>query len=509
MRKSPKVSTNNLPKHWDAIVVGSGMGGVAAASMLSKDGRRVLILEAALHPGGCTSSYSRKGVVYESGATTLVGFDEHQPLWYLEQATGLQIPRQEIEPSMSVWEPESDRPLIRMKNRKEWVNECINRFGEAQAQAKFWQKAFMVNDRVWQISLKNRTFPPKNMIEWLKLPFTNSPSDLLILPYMLRSVANVAGRLGISNPAFYRFLNEQLMITAQASSLDTPFIFGAPAICYPNASNYYVPGGLIEMIYACLDFIEKKGGKYVNKQRVNGIEKNEGGAFEVQTEEGLVFSAPIVISNVPVWNMPELTTGELSNYFEKESKKYDEAWGAFTAGALISDTLEEEATLHHQFQLERDHPFHELISHSFFVSISKRGDVERAPEGFRALNISTHTQPNHWFELDKKVYDHRKQELLDYLVAQIKQRLPGAQQAEWKQIDAATPKTWEKWVYRKKGRVGGIPQSMKRALWDWTLSVSPEKGLYLVGDTTYPGQGIPGVTLSGINVYYRVLKDFK
>jgi phytoene dehydrogenase-like protein len=94
-------------------------------------------------------------------------------------------------------------------------------------------------------------------------------------------------------------------------------------------------------------------------------------------------------------------------------------------------------------------------------------------------------------------------------VAQIKQRLPGAQQAEWKQIDAATPRTWEKWVYRKKGRVGGIPQSMKRALWDWTPSVSPEKGLYLVGDTTYPGQGIPGVTLSGINVYYRVLKDFK
>jgi len=33
--------------------------------------------------------------------------------------------------------------------------------------------------------------------------------------------------------------------------------------------------------------------------------------------------------------------------------------------------------------------------------------------------------------------------------------------------------------------------------------------LYLVGDTTYPGQGIPGVTLSGINVYYRIAKDFK
>ena len=70
----------------------------------------------------------------------------------------------------------------------------------------------------------------------------------------------------------------------------------------------------------------------------------------------------------------------------------------------------------------------------------------------------------------------------------------------------ATSITWQKWVYRKKGRVGGIPQCMARSLLKWTSNQTPFSGLYLVGDTTYPGQGIPGVTLSGINVYWRIKK---
>jgi phytoene dehydrogenase-like protein len=50
---------------------------------------------------------------------------------------------------------------------------------------------------------------------------------------------------------------------------------------------------------------------------------------------------------------------------------------------------------------------------------------------------------------------------------------------------------------------------MDRSLLDWTPSETPFEGLYLVGDTVFPGQGIPGVTLSGINVYYRIQNHFK
>jgi len=44
---------------------------------------------------------------------------------------------------------------------------------------------------------------------------------------------------------------------------------------------------------------------------------------------------------------------------------------------------------------------------------------------------------------------------------------------------------------------------MQRSVLDWSPAVTPFRGLFMCGDTVYPGQGIPGVTLSGINVYYK------
>lgn len=507
MRITRTRSSEGLSKQWDVVVIGSGMGGLSAASLLSTDGKKVLVLEAGLHPGGCSSSYTRKGYVFESGATTLIGFDDGQPMKFLEDHTGICIPRKELNPSMSVW-LENQQPIIRMKEKRDWVDHCTSQFGQDKAQQRFWDKAMYVADRVWNISLKNTFFPPSKPLDLLRLVASNSLKDLIILPYMNRSVSQVAESFGISNHQFFRFLDEQLIITAQAGASQTPFIFGAPAICYPNFSNFYVPGGLIEMVFTCLDHLESNHGQWLNKQKVVQVDQVKEG-YRIATDKGLEVQAPVVISNIPIWNMPDVTTGVMQDYFNKESAKYTDAWGAFTIGIVLSDTLADELSLHHQFHLPERHPYSEWIAQSFFVSISMRGDTQRAPKGHRVLNISTHCIPEKWLELDQNSHDKKKIEVQQYLVEQLQKRLPGANIAECLQLDAATPRTWEKWVYRKKGRVGGIPQSMRRAVWDWTSPVTPFKGMYLVGDTTYPGQGIPGVTLSGINVYYRIIKDFK
>jgi all-trans-retinol 13,14-reductase len=46
---------------WDAIVIGSGMGGMTAAALLSKIGKRVLVLEQHYVPGGFTHTFKRRG----------------------------------------------------------------------------------------------------------------------------------------------------------------------------------------------------------------------------------------------------------------------------------------------------------------------------------------------------------------------------------------------------------------------------------------------------------------
>ena len=52
---------------WDAIVIGSGIGGMAAAAALSRVGRRVLLLEQHEVLGGLTNSFSRGGFKWDVG----------------------------------------------------------------------------------------------------------------------------------------------------------------------------------------------------------------------------------------------------------------------------------------------------------------------------------------------------------------------------------------------------------------------------------------------------------
>lgn len=170
-----------INQDYDAIIIGSGMGGMSTAALLANDGFKVLILEAALHPGGCSSSYPRKEYVFESGATTLIGFDENQPLRYLEERTGIKIPRIELNPSMQVWL--DGEQVTRYKDRIEWIEEAVRVFGNRKGQRKFWRLAFGISDVVWKVSLKNTFFPPRKVSEWINLFTSNSPADIWVLPY--------------------------------------------------------------------------------------------------------------------------------------------------------------------------------------------------------------------------------------------------------------------------------------------------------------------------------------
>lgn len=484
------------------------MGGLSAASLLARDGLRVLILEAAFAPGGCSSSFKRKGYIFESGATTLIGFDQNQPLRILEDQLEISIPKIRLNPSMAVHL--DDKTITRKENMDEWIEETIFHFGETDSQRKFWKRAGEVSDVVWKVSGKNHFFPPVELTDWPHL-LKNNPLDARVLRYAFRSVNEVAQADGITNPEFYRFLDEQLMISAQSVSQETPFLFGAPALTYTNYRNYYVPGGMKVMVNTLLDYICQNNGEFHNREKATSV-CNNGDTYTVRTEttrkEKNSYTAPVVISNIPVWNMEEITSDEMRNYFKAEAAKYDDAWGAFTMGVVTDDVYSQDMPLHHQVHLDDEDKNGVLRPGSIFISFSHPDDPKRSPEGKRVLNISTHTETESWFNLNGN-YEQTKEVVQEKVIKILRKKLPGFDEATIELEFSATPVSWENWIFRKKGRVGGIPQSMSRSLLDWTPNKTPFKGLYLCGDTVYPGQGIPGVTLSGINVYYRIRKTHK
>lgn len=75
--------------NYDIIIIGSGLGGLECATMLSKQGRSVLVLERQTQPGGCMQSYKRGNATFDTGLHYIGGIDEGQPLHDTFKSLGL------------------------------------------------------------------------------------------------------------------------------------------------------------------------------------------------------------------------------------------------------------------------------------------------------------------------------------------------------------------------------------------------------------------------------------
>ncbi len=67
MRYNSEAHEHLSTQTWDAIIIGSGLGGMTTACLLAKAGRKVLLLERHTVPGGFTHTFKRKGFEWDVG----------------------------------------------------------------------------------------------------------------------------------------------------------------------------------------------------------------------------------------------------------------------------------------------------------------------------------------------------------------------------------------------------------------------------------------------------------
>jgi phytoene dehydrogenase-like protein len=140
-----------------------------------------------------------------------------------------------------------------------------------------------------------------------------------------------------------------------------------------------------------------------------------------------------------------------------------------------------------------------------FLSLSPAWDGARASAGQRTLTISTHTKLAPWWELfesNRAAYEARKQDYVERLLSAAEVAIPGLHEAA-DLILPGTPVTFQRFTRRVWGWVGGFPQTSISRVWGPRLA----PGMWMVGDSIFPGQSVPAVAMGGVRVARSILAE--
>jgi C-3',4' desaturase CrtD len=477
------------------VVIGAGISGLAAAALLAKKGFSVEVIEQNWMVGGCAATYWRKGHRFESGATTLVGLSENRPIhWLLNELEINALHSIKLDLPMQV-HGLSTNPISRFEGLEEWIAEAENKFGKLN-QRKFWTKCFNTAQFVWENALELHHFPPQSFTDLVKLLPLFNFNRLKHLPSAFQSVADWMRSCDLhTNKRFVRFIDEQLMITAQNTASDVNLLFGATALCYTNEPNHYLTGGMQQLANTLANKIIEYQGQIHLREATTRIEKKSNG-YQVRTSKN-TYLADFVVSSVPLNNLEYLVDDSvIVQKIKKKSIPITELSGAFTMGIAFHPHRQYQC-IHHQLHLNQ--PMNQTGARSIFFSIhpeeDKRSDVPNTMVGAVSMHV---------FNPSKNIITD-KNEVMN-LVIDILVQNDLIKRENIIYSHASTPGSWEDWTLRKSGIVGGYPQKIGTKPWQMLGCQIDGHGFLGVGDSFYPGQGIPGVILGAKAAVETIVK---
>ena len=484
------------------VVIGAGVGGLTTAALLARAGLDVTVLEAHIYPGGCAGTFYHQGYRFDAGATLAGGFYPGGPMDKVAQAVGIsQWPAHPAEPAMAVHLSDGIA-ITRWTDQRRW-QEHQDAFG-AEA-LDFWRWQERTADALWDLALRLPPWPPQTAVDAARLLGHGAgwlSADLRrVHPGLLADALRpAAAHLRNASERLRLFVDGQLMIAAQTTSTHANALYAASSMDLPRRGVVHLEGGMGAIAGTLAQAVRQNGGQVRYRQEVTRIVVERGQAAGVETKRGEFIPADLVVANLPPWNIAPLLGEHAPARLRNLPPQPRDGWGAFMVYVgLDQSALPKDFPLHHQVIVRE--PLGE--GNSVFLSISPVWDESRAPAGRRAVTISTHTNLAPWWELfntDRAAYEARKAAYAERLLQAAERVLPDLRAAA-DLVLPGTPVTFQRFTRRAWGWVGGFPQTSLFRAWGPRLA----GGLWMVGDSIFPGQSTAAVALGGLRVGAAIL----
>ncbi len=500
-----------MSDRWDVVIVGAGVGGLTAASILVRSGLRVLILERNPHPGGTAYVYQREGFTFPMGP---LGFSTPRLIREtLKMLDGADLKLSPVSYRIKAFD--LDIPVsLTFSGMIEELTKLFPREGESVKQ--FFKD---MEEIVCAMQLPdhppNRTFLEK----------TSKKSALEYLSRMLKDgrLRRVLGSIGTQEP----YSNLPLM--------------AAMWNLMSNEKIWYPEGGMHEFCQRLVRAVVEPRGNHQGLgvirlgAEVSEIRVEKGKVLGVTLKDGTTIESAAVISNadykttfiklIDSRSVPEGWRRAVLN--AKQTNSVLQVCLGVDTGKMDLSPFNETDRLIYRRGWENSHEVLDgkseaihpeaLAGQELEISLWSKNDRTLAPQGAGVIVIRTEAEHSDFIRYRPSwrnrlpAYGDVKIQLGKALIREIEHILPGLEKAILV-MDVATPLTFEEQGGRSGGAVAG---------WSWNyedcpdyrpreLVRTPVQGLYMTGyqafSTIFMG-GVPTAMESGKRASEAVLQS--
>ncbi len=491
---------------YDAIVIGSGIGGLVTATQLAAKGAKTLVLERYLIPGGSAGAFRRQGYTFDVGASMIFGFGDHGTTNLLTRA--LADVGQSLEtlpdPVQIHYHLPNGLDLKVHRDYEAFLKELGDRFPEEREGIRRFY------DECWKVFNCLNAMPLLSLeeLKYLMTVFFSHPLACLGLVRYLPTNVGQFARQFIRNEELLKFIDMECYCWSVVPADRTPMINAGMVFSDRHYGGINYPkGGVGRIAEKLVEGLEQHGSEIRYGARVTRILLENGRAVGVKLANGEEIRAKRVISNATRWNtFGELLPAEVKPAAETGwEKRYQQSPSFLSLHLGVEANLLPAGTECHHILLE-DWQRLEDEQGTIFVSIPTLLDPDLAPEGQHIIHTFTPSWMREWEGLSASAYAEKKEAAAQRLIQRLEAIFPGLEAAiDYQEV--GTPRTHRRFLGRSNGTYGPIPRQTLPGLLGMPFNRSAIPGLYLVGDSCFPGQGLNAVAFSGYACGHRVAAD--
>ena len=493
---------NNSQK--SAIIIGGGVGGLCTAARLLKNGYQVTVLEKEDKVGGRAHRIHNKGYTFDTGPTLLMMTDVlYDTFEYCGKNFDDYIELLQLEPNYQV--AFADKSRITVSSNLPKFHRELAKF-DPKAPSQFY-KFFSDVSEIYRISRNN--FIDKNFDSILD--FINPKSGMELI--------RKRGLSKLYSFVSHYFKDERLrqLFSFQSMYLgvsphEAPAVYSVVSYMETGLGIWYPKGGMYSLSEALQKLVIDLGGEIITKSPVKEIIVENKTATGVVTKNGKLEADLVIANSDLVYTYKNLlTSNDRPSMPDAKLDSFKQASSALLFYWGVDDKCE--GMLHHNVYLCKDFKknleeiFHEKVlprDPSFYTYIPTKTDPSLAPKGKNVFYVLVPV-PN---LLAKANWEKGIAKIKSQVLKRLKTEFGLDIENKIKTETVFTPQDFETKFNLYNGSAFGLSHHFFQSGYFRPNNKSKDiKNLYFVGASTYPGGGIPMVTLSAKLVTERILKD--